>query len=755
MKWLWPAIQGIGIVAAILGGSPAAAQVLSHTMPASLTPGQTTTVTIHGTGLANAQTLWTTFPAEVVRAPGTTNTDNQAVFHVTVPPGTPIGPGGIRVVTDAGISDPRPFVVDDLPISICAETNTSLDTAQPLALPMAVDGILQPETSDFFAITVKAGQRVAFETFGHRYGFGFDPLVRLWSPERREIISYDNDEGLGFDNRFEHVFEKEGVYFVEITDTRYQGGGNWTYHLRMGDFPIARVAFPPSGTRGHWVNIAFPGRHATDVVPMSTQVPMDPLKTMVEVAAKGGDSSTWVRFIAEDSEQQIELEPNDEPAAANAFAAGRTLNGRLQVTGDVDCYRFQAAKGQPIEFAADSYRLASPADLYLRVLNAAGGEVVVADDAGAEEAKFTFTAPEDGWYTLVVEDLHRRGGPEFTYRITSRPSPADFSLAASTDRLVIPRGSSVPFVIQAGRAGYNDPIEIDASLTGTGCAPRPTVVPAGAGSEPTVLTAAIDAPLGLQTLRISGTGKIGDRALVRGINLTGLVAPKLDNLQLLPSGLVTEIPVYITPPAFFEVAAQVDAPAVARFAKTPMTVRLSKQKFFDEEVALEISNLPPNVAVAAKPIAKGAREVQLEIESKKDSPLGKFPVFVAGVATERGRSARVFADILTFSIEPAFSIAMTAPESKIAKGGKLSVEVKATRHPSYQGPIEVELKNLPAGVTAPKGTIAEKQDSVTIELAAAGDAAAATIENLTAVATANPGAAVETVNSPAAKLTVE
>lgn len=731
------------------------AQVLSHAMPSAVTAGQTSTVIVYGSGLTNAQTLWTTFHATVTPTPGTTPSDTQASFQVTVPAGEPIGPGGIRVVTDSGISDPKPFIVDDLPVTVCTESNVSLDTAQPLQLPIAIDGIVQPETSDFFAITVKAGQRVAFETFGHRFGAGLDPLIRLWSPEKREITSYDNDEGLGFDARFEHTFEKDGVYYVEVTDTRYQGSGNWNYHLRMGDFPIARVAFPPGGTRGHWVNIAFPGKHATDVVPMATQVPMDPLKTMVEVAAKGGNSSAWVRFIAEDSDQQIELEPNDQTTDANAFALGRTLNGRLQVEGDVDCYRFRATKGQPIEFAADTRRIASPADLYVRILNAGGGEAAVVDDAGADEGKIVFTPPEDGWYTLVVEDLNRRGGPEFTYRVACKPSPADFSLSASVDRLVIPRGTSVPFVMQTGRAGYNDPIKVAATLTSQGCQASETVIPTGAGSQPILLSAAIDAPLGLQTLRLSGTGKIGEQPIVRGVDLAGLIAPKLDNLALLPSGLVTEIPVYVTPAPFFDVVATVDAPAVARFAKTPMTVSVSKQKFFDEEVAVEVGNLPPNVAVAVKPIPKGARSIQLEVESKNDTPLGQFPVFVAGVATSRGRSARVFAEILTFNIQPAFSVAIEAPETKIAKGGKIPVTVKAVRHPSYQGPIEVEIKNLPAGITAAKGTIPEKQDAVAIELVAAGDAAAATVENLNVVATANPGAAPESVTSPAVKLIVE
>ncbi|MFO0948278.1 MAG: hypothetical protein U1D30_20545 [Planctomycetota bacterium] len=93
-------------------------------------------------------------------------------------------------------------------------------------------------------------------------------------------------------------------------------------------------------------------------------------------------------------------------------------------------------------------------DLYLRVLNRQGGEVAVVDDAGTEDAKFTFTAPEDGEYTLVVEELNRRGGLEFIYRILTQPAPVDYSLLASTDRLVIAQEVAGSVLVSAARAGY-------------------------------------------------------------------------------------------------------------------------------------------------------------------------------------------------------------------------------------------------------------------------------------------------------------
>lgn len=746
---------GLVLVTALLADAPACqAQTLSHSLPAAIEVGKSAVINVYGAGLTTARTLWTTFPATVAPAPGTTPTENQASFTVTVAAGVPVGVGAIRIVTESGISDPRPFVLDDLPVVFSVDANTTIDQAQPLPLPIAVDGTVMPETADFFAITVAAGQRLAFEVVGHRLGAGLDPLLTLYSPDKRALTSHDNDEGLGYDGRFEYVFKDAGVYYLELRDTRYQGGGNLAYHLRIGDFPVTRVAFPPGGTRGRWVSVAFPGRTATDIVPLDTEVSTNPVHTIQQLVAKGVNASAWVPFIPDDHDQQLELEPNNTPEAANAFLPGRTLNGRLEAPGDVDAFRFTATGGRPIVFCADTRRIASPADLYIRVLNAQGGEVQVTDDVGVEDAKFTFTPPADGVYTLTIEDLNRRGGPEFIYRLASTVTPVDFTLTASVDRLVLPRGSAVPVAIGAARAGYTDPINVEVQ-TGSVASQDPCVLPAGATSSALVLRAGLDAPLGIHTFRICGSGTVGERPLIRSVDLTGLVAPKLDNIFLIPGDLVTEIPVLITPPAFFRVAARVDAPAVTRFGKTPLTVQIDKQKFFDDEVAVEVGNLPPNVAVAAKPIAKGTRSITLEIESKKDSPLGRFPVFISGTATQRGRSARVFAEVLPLDIQPAFALAFAELGLKLARGAKASVTVKATRLPNYTGPIEVELKNLPAGVMAPKGQIPEKQDSVALELAAAPDAAQAAVENLAAVGTGNPGAAVETVTSPPARLAVE
>lgn len=753
----WLAGTKLAILSGLLLGGPAVGQTLSHCLPCSVQHGQTTRVTCYGAGLATVQNLWTTFPASSRRVePGA---DTAVTFEVAVPADAPIGIFALRVATADGISDPRLIVVEDLPLATRAADVGAPEKAQKLSLPAAVDGVALPERSEYYAFRAAAGQRLAFEVVGYRLGSDFDPFIRILTSTGKELVARDNDEGMGFDCRFEHVFKDAGDYLLELHDTRYQGGGNWSYHLRIGDFPVARVAYPPGGRRGRWVSVAFPGRNATDVAPVDIQVTANPMDDMLIVSARGGQGSTWVPFVADDQDQQLELEPNNDPAQANVVAFPRTLHGRLESPGDVDCYRFTAQKGQVLSFRSDTRRIGSPADLYLRLFNSAGQAIATADDAGTNDAELSLPAPADGDYVLSVEDLNRRGGLGFIYRIECQVVRTEFQLAAASDRLVVAQGSAVPVLVTAARAGYAGPIELgirepkDAAVP-AGVVAIPTKIDTNLSAAPLVVSAAADAPLGLRTIRIAGAGQVGSYHWTRSADLASVVAPKLNNLRQLPPSVARDIAVLVTPRPFFTLASRIEGPAALHFGKTPLVVQVQKDKFFDEEVKIEVENVPANVAIAPKPIAKGQRQVALEIESKAGSPMGRFPLFVSGVSTYRGRSARFYSDVLEVEFRPGFSLAIAPVELALPRGRKGSITVTADRLPGFTGPIAIEIKNLPAGVTAAPAIIAEKQSSIRVELSAAVNATAARVGNVLAQGTATIGGQAEVVASPAAVLVV-
>ena len=70
-------------------------------------------------------------------------------------------------------------------------------------------------------------------------------------------------------------------------------------------------------------------------------------------------------------------------------------------------------------------------------------ELAEVEDSGADEGVINYTFPEDGNYTLFVEDLLHHGGPDHVYRVEFRPYRAGFTLTADADKFDVPQGGSL------------------------------------------------------------------------------------------------------------------------------------------------------------------------------------------------------------------------------------------------------------------------------------------------------------------------
>jgi hypothetical protein len=89
----------------------------------------------------------------------------------------------------------------------------------------------------------------------------------------------------------------------------------------------------------------------------------------------------------------------------------------------------------------------------------------------------------------------------------------------------------------------------------------------------------------------------------------------------------------------------------------------------------------------------------------------------------RGLEGERFAYRLTVR-EPApdFDVTLDPKSFNIPRGGRVSVTVTADRKDGFDGPIEVELQDLPAGLTATAGTIPPGADTTVLMIAAAENA---------------------------------
>jgi hypothetical protein len=85
----------------------------------------------------------------------------------------------------------------------------------------------------------------------------------------------------------------------------------------------------------------------------------------------------------------------------------------------------------------------------------------------------------------------------------------------------------------------------------------------------------------------------------------------------------------------------------------------------------------------------------------------------------RGESGERYAYRLTLAPpQPGFDLFVSPPNPNVPRGGRVPVTVSAYRRDGFDGPIDVELLDLPAGLTAARGTILPGESDVALTVEA-------------------------------------
>jgi hypothetical protein len=677
-----PAMKRLCLAVLTYGLLPASAAfcqppTLSHMLPAGVQPGKTIDVVFHGANLAGATAIWTSFPATAVLTPGVEKNGTEPAsvsFRLTIPAEVPLGVGGIRVVSGQGVSNLRLLVIDDLPGLAKAGNNKNLQTAQPLSLPIAVDGACDAESSDFYKITAAAGQRFSAEVFARRLGSPLDPVLRLLAADGHELVYSDDEPSTGADSRISYKFSAAGDYYLEIRDVRFQGGGGHRYRLRVGDFPLPSVSYPLAAQKGTATSVQLSGKSVELPGPLTVTVPADVSGNRFNVATAygAGQGSSWVTLLASDLPEQLEQEPNDTPDKSTVVKLPGAIEGRFETRGDRDFYQFEAKKDQRLTFTGQTRSLGSPSDLFMRLYNADGGVLAEAEDTGAEEGVLNYTFPADGIFRLRVEDTNHRGGPDDVYRILVEPYQAGFTLSAAAEKVDAPQNGVFVVKVTAARRDYNGPITLALEGAGEGCMLANNIIPEGKPETTLSVTLGPGLTAGhMAVIKIVGQAKIG--ALDFRATASTLVAMRtgLSGLPFPPDVLDGALGLGVAPvfPQFFQLAAP--EPVVPLFlpnSPSNLKVVLTRSNGFDDKVALAVEGLPAGVTAKAAAIEKGKAEVALELASPQAIAPGKHTFRLVGTATFQNQPQKFVIDQVALQGPP---IAVSfAPAGPLAVGGK-------------------------------------------------------------------------------------
>jgi hypothetical protein len=171
--------------------------------------------------------------------------------------------------------------------------------------------------------------------------------------------------------------------------------------------------------------------------------------------AEGVSSPKW--FVIGENQELMEKEPNDSFSRAQVIEGlPRTINGRLEKGGDVDCFSVKLEAGKWLIAGIDAYAIGSPIDADLQLLNEHGIRVAFNSDRAQSLDPFLVCKVEkSGTYILQVtafahppgSDIRFAGSPASVYRLSVTQGPVA--------RWVFPAGARIGCKTTLNIGGWN------------------------------------------------------------------------------------------------------------------------------------------------------------------------------------------------------------------------------------------------------------------------------------------------------------
>src|SRR5579884_1486360 len=354
--------------------------ILNVVSPTGIPRGTTTELTVEGLNLGGTRDIYFSRPGITGRilrvkelpdlpevrlgSNGTASTidlgplppRNRVTIEVDVAATTKTGPVSFRLQTPLGTTTKGRFLVEPYYGETAdKEPNDSIDDAVETILPTILTGtISKPGDTDYFKVNVKAGQELVFDNQAMEIGSTLQPVLAILDPDSKVICESDTPS-------FAHRFEKEGTYYIRISDFENSGRNSNFYRIQLGSFPVVTSAYPLGLQRDTTRDFDLTGYRLT-----SHRVTLKgELTPESEDTVRLGDLKRAVGA-------EPEIEAQDRAAMRTEVSIPVTITGRLT---DSDTYRFHARKGENFILEVNARRLGSKLDSYLEVLDANGKRI--------------------------------------------------------------------------------------------------------------------------------------------------------------------------------------------------------------------------------------------------------------------------------------------------------------------------------------------------------------------------------------------
>jgi hypothetical protein len=787
-----------GVFAAFFLGAHAVAQTpeLSRIEPFSGTVGESVAFLLEGKNLADTRTLWTDFHAKARDLPSEKSAGNKPdptkLAGTLVLPEHPTAPVGFLYLSTAtGLSNPLLFLVDDLPVLRKKASNKRSD-AVALPLPHAVAGHTDTGESRFFRIDLSANNPVSIEVYAARIASKLDPRLRVLDSDGTVHAFSDDSPGLAGDCRLRFIPPKSGVYLIELRDSAFNGGPDYRYHLRVGDFPLVSAVYPPVASVDSEPEFtALEPAGVSTMPPLRIRIPSSAHAT-VPAPFRFGPQNPAALTTVRATSFPVVVEPLDASGSHAAKAAVDTplpeqcvVVGRLTTPGERDTYPLKLRKDDRIQIDPLNREIGSSVSLYLAV-RGEDGRVMASNDSPGNppqdaDLPLSFKAPKDGTYTLEIEDTCRRGSPSLVYAVQAVTNPAPFDVSVTSNRFIAPKGGSFSAKVSLARKGMNEAVTVsmetaDQKPLPDGIRLENALIEKGKNETLLHVTLPLDLPEG--TLRHF---QLRASPAAQSTCRSALASPQTDNkknngkknepltaaLAAMPQPprLLTESLLFCVGPEapdFFRIELTDRGALLPRMiGKSQFVLRQSAiEKDFATPVQLQFENLPEGFSVTHSG-GRGGRiagqvDFVCEIQGPQTPPANPISFDIVASADFKGAYKQVRLSKVPIGVVDPVEIHATPLTAPLRPGSSGTLRIQVTRHdPANPAPVELRVEDLPAGIalSAPPRTLPVGESSLEIPLTVAPDAPEGATETLHVTATST--VAGKLVSSTSSRVRVE
>ncbi len=457
-------------------------------------------------------------------------------------------------------------------------------------------------------------------------------------------------------------------------------------------------------------------------------------------------------FVVGTRNELVEKEPNNTAAQALEVPLDTVVNGQSGSATDEDYFKFTAKQGQRVIVDCSAYRIDSRMDATLVLYDAAGKELQRNRDTNRRDPMLDFTVPADGVFFVEVHDFLYAGGSEHFYRLSIGTSPY-------VDYIFPPAG------VPGSTAKYT---LYGRNLPGG----QPSGIKSADGKPLESLTVDFALPAD-DTLQIVDAGTLTEPD-ESGIDSVAVRWPT-------PQGATNAVPLGIaTAPVVTEQEPN-DDPTKAQAVSMPcefvgqfypqtdrdwITIQCKAGEALWMEVFSQRHGLPTDPYLLVQQVTKNEKgEEQVKdiqgvddyldnppgniyiYDIKTDDPAfrfvapaeGTYRILVRNLSNYARPDPRLVYRLAIHPSKPDFRLVVkprllpfspdpnqnppTVWNPLLRKGGAELIDVMVFRREGFDGPVEVSVDGLPAGVTSAPVTIAEGQNLGAVVLTAAENAA--------------------------------